>query len=197
MPRPPREGSVRLDWPAGARPPPPCHHRRVFVALRALLYSTGFISLWIWVALQARRLDPVLGLDLPAWVRPLGIVIALAGACLTAACIIGFARYGRGTPAPFDPPRRFVAEGPYRWLRNPMYLGAAAVILGAGLFVASGGIALLSAGFLLLFHVFVLLYEEPSLTLQFGDSYRDYCRTVRRWRPRRPSPPSGERADSA
>src|SRR5262249_46455685 len=90
---------------------------------------------------------------------------------------------GRGTPAPFDAPRVFVASGPYRFVRNPMYLGAAGVIAGAGLFLGSPAILLLAVGFLLLAHGFVMLYEEPALRARFGESYTRYPRSARRWIP--------------
>jgi protein-S-isoprenylcysteine O-methyltransferase Ste14 len=99
--------------------------------------------------------------------------------------VAAFALVGKGTPAPFDPPRQFVAVGPYRWVRNPMYLGAVAVICGAGLWlrsIAALGVALL---FVLLAHAFVLLYEEPSLEHRFGESYLRYKEAVGRWLPRR------------
>jgi hypothetical protein len=81
----------------------------------------------------------------------------------------------------------FVASGPYRWVRNPMYVGGAAVILGAGLLVASPAIVLLAFGFLGIMHLFVVLHEEPALTARFGASYEQYRASVRRWRIRRPA----------
>lgn len=111
-----------------------------------------------------------------------------AGALVVAACLGTLATVGRGTPAPFDPPREFVAVGPYRYVRNPMYLGAAAVILGTGLAVSSSSVVLLTGGFLMVMHAFVLLHEEPALELRFGDSYRQYRASVHRWVVSKPRP---------
>ena len=99
------------------------------------------------------------------------MVVGLAGALMTAWCIGTFVGKGQGTPAPFDPPREFVASGPYRYVRNPMYIGALGVILGAGLAAASPSIVALAGAFGLCAHLFVVLYEEPALEKRFGESY--------------------------
>ena len=162
---------------------------RIFTVLRGMLYSAAFIALWAWFASYVRRFDPQIPLSLPSWLVPVGLLLACAGGLVAAACIATFVTIGHGTPAPFDPPREFVARGPYRYVRNPMYLGAAAVLLGAGLFVASPSIVLLALGFLLLMHLIVVLHEEPALAARFGDNYLHYKATVHRWWPRRPARP--------
>jgi len=154
--------------------------------LRGVVYSAAFVGLWTWLAIQVRPFDENLAVGLPSWLRPLGLVLAVAGAVLAGTCIATFVTKGRGTPAPFDPPRAFVASGPYRYVRNPMYVGATAVILGAGLAVASPSIVLLAPAFLLIMHLFVVLHEEPSLAATFGASYQAYRSSVSRWLIRRP-----------
>lgn len=160
---------------------------RIFVAFRGVLYSFGFVALWAWLAVSVRRYDSQLDFTLPDWLRPVGLVVALAGAVVAALCITVFASRGRGTPAPFDPPREFVATGPYRYVRNPMYLGAFGVLLGAGLSLSSPAIVLLAVAFLVITHLFVLVYEEPVLAAKFGDSYERYKASVSRWIVRRPA----------
>ena len=103
-------------------------------------------------------------------------------------CILTFVFVGRGTPAPFDPPRQLVARGPYAFVRNPMYLGAAAALLGAALYYRSPALAAYAIAFLIATHLFVRLYEEPTLRRTFGDEYESYCRRVGRWWPRRTTP---------
>jgi protein-S-isoprenylcysteine O-methyltransferase Ste14 len=159
---------------------------RTFAAVRALLYAAAFVLLWSWVITWAVRFDEGLAVVLPAWLRILGMLLIVAGAALLAWSIGAFVLIGRGTPAPFDAPRRFVATGPYRYVRNPMYLGAISVILGVGLVQrspATVGVALL---FLALAHLFAVLYEERTLERQFGESYRRYKASVPRWLPRPP-----------
>ncbi len=159
---------------------------RGFTIVRGLVYSAAFVWLWAWVAVSVRPLDEKLPVTLPTWLRPLGLALAGAGALLAGACIATFVTRGRGTPAPFDPPREFVASGPYRWVRNPMYVGAAAVILRAGLVVSSPAIVLLAPAFLLVMHLVVVLHEEPALADRFGDSYLLYRSSVHRWLIRKP-----------
>jgi protein-S-isoprenylcysteine O-methyltransferase Ste14 len=157
-----------------------------FVALRAALYSTGFILLWGWLAGIARRYDARRGIELPSGVEPVGLVLASCGAVLVLACLGNFVVRGRGTPAPFDPPVVFVPTGPYRYVRNPMYIGAALVLAGYGLFERSASVVLLSLVFLVVMHLFVILGEEAGLERRFGDSYTSYKRAVNRWLPRAP-----------
>jgi len=157
-----------------------------FLVLRGLAYSAGFVALWTWAAIAMRTLDAGLPVSLPHWLRPVGVVVAAAGALLAASCIATFLTKGRGTPAPFDPPREFVASGPYRYVRNPMYIGGALVILGAGFIVLSPAIVLLAAGFLLVMHLIVVLHEEPVLANRFGASYERYKAAVHRWLIRKP-----------
>ncbi len=116
------------------------------------------------------------------------VAVIAAGAILYLACVRVFAVVGRGTPLPWDAPRRFVAIGPYRWVRNPIYLAALLVVLGeAGLFL-SVPLLLYAAALAVCFHLFVVAYEEPTLRRRFGQTYADYLRAVRRWIPRGPRP---------
>lgn len=113
-----------------------------------------------------------------------GAAVGLLGAAGYAWCALNFARHGRGTPAPYDPPRELVVAGPYRFVRNPMYLAALLVVLGQALFWASlliGGYAL---ALLILFHLRVTRYEEPALAREFGAAFDRYRATTPRWLPR-------------
>ena len=157
---------------------------RMLLVLRAVLWASAFVLLWAWLAASVQPFDARLPLVIPVWIRPLGWALALADALLAAWCIATFVARGRGTPAPFDPPREFVAAGPYRYVRNPMYIGGFGVLLGAGLIVRSPSIVGLAFLFLLLTHLLVLLYEEPALASRFGEPYLRYKSSVRRWLPR-------------
>jgi protein-S-isoprenylcysteine O-methyltransferase Ste14 len=109
-----------------------------------------------------------------------GIVVAVAGGALALWGILTFALAGRGTPAPFDPPRKLVIKGPYRYVRNPMYLGAALAICGAAFFYRSIFLFGYALVFLLAAHVFVVTYEEPTLARVFGGDYESYRARVGR-----------------
>jgi protein-S-isoprenylcysteine O-methyltransferase Ste14 len=115
------------------------------------------------------------------------VVIIGAGVALYFWCLWHFSITGRGTPGPWDPPRRFVAVGPYRYVRNPMYISAALVIAGEVLLFVSIPLALYFVAFAVVVHTFVVLYEEPTLHRMFGDEYDSYRRSVKRWIPRVPA----------
>jgi protein-S-isoprenylcysteine O-methyltransferase Ste14 len=85
------------------------------------------------------------------------------------------------SPLPFRPATSFVARGPYRFTRNPMYVGMTLLLAGVGLMLGRAWIALsalVGAGFL---HLYAIPREERYLERTFGESYRDYRRRVRRW----------------
>ena len=156
----------------------------VFIALRAILFATAFLLFWLWVALRIQALDRYLGTSLPAWTVALGLLAITGGASLVVTCIVLFIVQGRGTPAPFDAPKKFVAVGPYRIIRNPMYVGGLLLLAGFGFFQQSKAILLFCPLWLLGAHLFVILYEELVLTEKFGTSYLGYCRAVPRWIPK-------------
>ena len=97
--------------------------------------------------------------------------------------------YGRGTLAPWDPTQHLVAVGPYRYLRNPMISGVAAVLTGLALLTGSWVLALWLVTFIAVNSAYFVLVEEPGLERRFGEPYRDYKARVPRWIPRRPSAP--------
>ena len=156
----------------------------MWVLVRAVTYATLFAGL-VLVFLPARLVSrygvpptPVIGVQ-----QVFGMVIAGIGAAIAVWCLLTFVFLGKGTPAPFDPPRRLVVQGPYRVVRNPMYIGAGFALAGAALFYES--VTLLSyVGMLwLVTHAFVILYEEPILRRSFGSEYEAYCGHVGRWWP--------------
>jgi protein-S-isoprenylcysteine O-methyltransferase Ste14 len=158
----------------------------MFVLFRAMAYATLFVGLLL-IYLPARVLAWS-GILRPApigWAQIAGFTLAAAGAAIALWCVAAFVWIGKGTPAPFDPPRRLVMRGPYRWVRNPMYLGAATALAGAALFYQALPLAVFVGLFLLIAHLFVVLYEEPTLRRSFGPEYEAYTHSVRRWLPRR------------
>jgi protein-S-isoprenylcysteine O-methyltransferase Ste14 len=122
--------------------------------------------------------------DLASPLQLLGLLFIFAGAALLVRCIVEFARSGRGTLSPVDPPKHLVVRGLYRYVRNPMYLGVTAILLGEVLLTRSGALALYWLIWFVVVNAFVIGYEEPTLRVQFGESYEEYLRTVGRWIPR-------------
>jgi protein-S-isoprenylcysteine O-methyltransferase Ste14 len=157
---------------------------QLWVTLRTIVYATGFVGLWSWLAWELHGLDKYIPVRFPAWLMAPGIVLILAGAVLAASTIGLFITVGHGTPAPFDPPKQFIPRGPYKLMRNPMYVGGITMMIGIGLYLPSTAIALLGLAAFLLVHTFVLVVEEPGLRKRFGRDYESYCQAVPRWIPR-------------
>jgi protein-S-isoprenylcysteine O-methyltransferase Ste14 len=156
----------------------------VFVTFRAITYSTLFVG-FLLIYLPTRALSWS-GIVRPATMglpQGAGMIVAGAGMLIALSCIFTFVFVGRGTPAPFDPPRRLVVRGAYRFVRNPMYIGAGLALTGAALFYQAVSLLIYAGVFLLVSHLFVTLYEEPTLAATFGADYEAYCHRVRRWLP--------------
>jgi protein-S-isoprenylcysteine O-methyltransferase Ste14 len=153
------------------------------LALRSLLWAillpgffAGYLP-WRYFGLRDARVD---------WSNPvsvLGLLCIVLGALLLAACILEFARRGRGTLSPVDPPRHLVVSGLYRFVRNPMYLSVTMIVLGEALVARSQALAIYWAVWFACANLFVIGYEEPTLRRQFGASYDAYTRQVGRWIP--------------
>jgi protein-S-isoprenylcysteine O-methyltransferase Ste14 len=79
-----------------------------------------------------------------------------------------------------------VAAGPYRWVRNPIYLAALLIVLGQAWLFLSLPLLACAGAVEVVFHLIVTGYEEPTLRRRFGGTYLEYQRTVPCWLPRRP-----------
>lgn len=121
----------------------------------------------------------------PGVFRWLGLVLVVGGAACYLWCAWEFTFAGRGTPAPWDPPTRFVSRGLYRISRNPIYVGAVLILIGEAIALASVVLVVYAVLMWWLFHFIVVLYEEPTLREKFGAAYEEYCRRVPRWIPHR------------
>ena len=153
------------------------------IGVKAVLYITVFLSIFAGIALSVRSFDREINVSLPAGAEIVGIILMAAGGLLGLACAGTFIVRGEGTPAPFDAPKKFVAIGPYRYVRNPMYIGGILLLGGFGLFEKSVSILLLAVVLSGVVHVLVVLYEEPTLKKGFGETYEEYCRVTHRWVP--------------
>ena len=154
------------------------------LGLRSLLWAAllpgllaGYIP-WRFFGLRQVRLQ----LANPAHL--LGLAAIGFGVAFLASCIWQFAYMGRGTLSPADPPTTVVVRGPYRYVRNPMYLSVTAIVLGEALLARSMALLVYWAIWFLAANIFVVAYEEPALRRQFGPAYEEYTRRVPRWLPR-------------
>jgi protein-S-isoprenylcysteine O-methyltransferase Ste14 len=153
--------------------------RSLFAAVLLPGTATIFVPWILYLGDEARRdLGPL---------RYAALLSLAAGAAGLGWCIIDFARTGRGTLAPFDPPRFVVRGGLYRWVRNPMYVNVVLILASEALLLGSPAIARWALVVAISFHLFVVLYEEPTLKRKFGPDYEKYLQDVPRWIPRRPT----------
>ena len=112
-----------------------------------------------------------------------GVVVFLAGFALFGWCVLLFARVGRGTLAPWDPTRRLVVVGPYRYVRNPMIIGVLIMLAAEAIFLGSRVAAVWALMFFVINNIYFVLLEEPGLERRFGGAYREYKAAVGRWLP--------------
>jgi protein-S-isoprenylcysteine O-methyltransferase Ste14 len=108
----------------------------------------------------------------------------LIGIAMLVWCFWDFVQKGKGTPAPIEPPKELVVSGLYNYVRNPMYVGIASILIGHFLWFGFWSLLMYTAVVVIAFHSFVTLYEEPNLRRRFGNSYEDYLKRVPRWIPR-------------
>jgi protein-S-isoprenylcysteine O-methyltransferase Ste14 len=122
-----------------------------------------------------------------------GLVALSIGLTLFLVSLWGFVSRGRGTLAPWDPPRHLVVQGAYRYVRNPMISGVVMVLFGEAGVLLSRPHVVWALIFLGINAVYIPLFEEPSLEQRFGEDYRAYCRHVPRLLPRlRPWEPTSQ-----
>jgi protein-S-isoprenylcysteine O-methyltransferase Ste14 len=156
----------------------------ISLALRSILWTVLFPGFFAgFVPLQFFGLARV-QVSLTNPLQLAGLVAVALGTALLLTCIWEFARSGRGTLSPVDPPKDLVVRGLYRYVRNPMYLSVTLVVLGETLLAGSRWLLVYWAIWFVGVNLFVMGYEEPTLRRRFGESYERYTRDVRRWLPR-------------
>ncbi len=168
--------------------------QRIPLPVRTVVYYFSFLAFilvlvpWLAHVLGRRFLPWQLEIG---WVRVGGGVVFGIFYLLYTGSSLVLVRRGRGAYVEFDPPKDFVATGPFRWCRNPIAACVLGMIFGEALAFSSTGIFILFMVGLPLAHLQVVLLEEPLLVTRFGQTYLDYRARVPRWIPRRP------RGDSA
>jgi protein-S-isoprenylcysteine O-methyltransferase Ste14 len=156
--------------------------------LRAILLLPGVVTVPIPATILAiGGVDMGWGLDSP-WAAVPGIagaVLMLLGVALWYRTVMLFAREGEGTLAPWDPTRKLVVRGPYRYVRNPMIAGVLLVLAGEAALFGSPWLLVWAGAFFAVNAVWFPRVEEPRLVQRFGSEYEVYRRAVPRWVPRR------------
>lgn len=142
------------------------------IYLGALLLGLGLRHAWKW---------PFLPTSVPAlWPRIAGAIVILSGGSL--------AMWARNTMVhagtnvlPSQPALKIVTAGPFRFTRNPIYLGNTLVYLGLALIINSTWLIVLFVPMVLVLHQGVILREERYLEAKFGQDYVSYKAQVHRW----------------
>jgi len=127
---------------------------------------------------------------IPLWMAPhpgthavhwLGIPTLVFGIIILLWCVRDFYIAGKGTLAPWSPPKNLVVVGLYRLSRNPMYVGVLTILFGWALWFMSRNLLVYALSFVVIFHLRVVLFEEPWLERTHGDEWAHYKARVRRW----------------
>ena len=112
-----------------------------------------------------------------------GLLLIAVGSVLCWKTVSVFTELGEGTPAPFDPPKKLVTQGPYLYTRNPMMAGVCLVLAGETLLFGSVALGVWLLFFLMLNLILIPVWEEPDLERRLGEPYREYKQRVPRWIP--------------
>jgi protein-S-isoprenylcysteine O-methyltransferase Ste14 len=146
----------------------------LFRAIVAFVALPGIVAFAIPLAIGLSNARPVRH----------GIIAAIPltlGTLLLLRCVREFYVAGRGTLAPWDPPRHLVTTGPYGVSRNPMYVGVVTILVGWCLLWDSRTLMVYAVLLAIGFHLRVVLFEEPWAASRFGAEWDAYRAKVSRW----------------
>lgn len=152
--------------------PNPTEHAAI-IAPPPLIYLAG-----LGVALLLDRQFP--WEILPPFWAPLGAVLLAGGLLLVYTAFLALRR-ARTAASPYQASTAIVSSGPFRFSRNPVYLGMTFMYTGIGLWRNSGWVLLCLPPLLMLMHYGVIRREERYLAAKFGEAYLRYQARVRRW----------------
>ena len=144
---------------------------RALLAFLALPVVVGGVVPWVLWRLGGPQL----------FSSPLGVVPLVAGSAALISSVVSFYRRGRGTLAPWDPPRELVVQDLYRFNRNPMYVGVILILIGWALVTGSLSLCVYVFVVAAVFHLRVVLYEEKEMARLFGGQWEKYRASVPRW----------------
>jgi protein-S-isoprenylcysteine O-methyltransferase Ste14 len=155
---------------------------RNLLAIAILPFTVTVVIPW-WLT-RYRQIQLVPGSALGVAIQLAGVVALAIGVTLFVASLRQFIVRGRGTLAPWDPPRHLVVEGPYKYVRNPMISGVLFIVFGEAMILRSWPHTQWAIAFLAINMAYIPVIEEPELLNRFGQPYAEYRRHVRRFLPR-------------
>lgn len=133
-----------------------------------------------WVAMQFSGILPPVDIGV---LRYFGVIFMAAGFIFAIYCTLLLFLPISGKPVPYDSYHKFVATGPYRYVRNPFLLGIAVVLIGESIFIAEIAMFAYTLVMMLCMHFWIVFFEEPALMDRYGDEYLSYMKRVSRWLP--------------
>ena len=142
---------------------------RAVIAFMVLPGMVGFFMPLVWFRPSGRAFDPI------------GLVLLVPGLVVLLWCVREFYVSGKGTLAPWEPPRTLVVTGLYRYSRNPMYVGVVLIVWGWALGFQASWLVIYALVVMVGFHLRVLLNEEPYLARTHGEAFTHYKARVPRW----------------
>jgi protein-S-isoprenylcysteine O-methyltransferase Ste14 len=110
-----------------------------------------------------------------------GVALIIVGGSILLSSVVSFYRRGKGTLAPWDPPKHLVVKDFYRFTRNPMYVGVAILVLGWAFLTGNLWNYVYAVIIPVIFHLRVVLYEEKEMQRLFGKEWEIYRMAVPRW----------------
>jgi len=157
--------------------------RSVISVLALPVMVAGVLPVWL-VSTRGAAIGAGLPMPLNLIAAAIGLAFGATGLILAAGAIRRFSTEGQGTLAPWDPPRKLVVRGIYRYVRNPMISGVLSILAGEAIFFGSMAIFKWFVFFAVLNAIYMPLWEEPGLAARFGQDYLSYKNHVPRWIPR-------------
>lgn len=144
-------------------------------ALFAFLAMPGIVALALplWIGLRKLRTDGEF--------NAAGLTALIPGFVLLVWCVYELYVSGKGTLAPWSPPRHLVTRGPYRFTRNPMYVAVVLMLIGWTVCFRSPVLATYTASMAVLFHLRIAFGEEPWLARTHGEQWHEYRAKTPRW----------------
>ena len=152
--------------------------------LRVIVLNVVLSAIAVAVASTAFLVDRLIPFALPPGLQVLAWPLLLFGVFLILWAALVLARGSGASGAPGDPTSRLVKEGPYAWIRNPIYAGDVLLLVGLALYLGSLGLLIYSVLFGIAIHVFVRQVEEPFTEKRLGGEYATYKAEVPRWFPK-------------
>ncbi len=156
----------------------------MFRLVAFIIWCIYLFLIFIFIPFFCKKVDNffIFQMEFSSLVKSLGILLILLGIILGMWCVIVLWKKGNGTPSFLYPPKKLVITGPYKYSRNPMTLAAWLIFIGESIILQS-----ISLFIFFLFIVipvsilWIIKYEEPFLEKNFGDLYRNYKKSVKRW----------------